>query len=118
MFPVRYDLGFYIQEDGILHSHRCENFKSYIICLSHVYKMYVSDKGRFMPQQLVNAKRNTGLEHGMEDVERIASGMNGNFTEATLTHSSRSMQKEMCLAYASGFIGQEHIQTNCQHRAV
>jgi hypothetical protein len=27
VFPVRYDLGFYISEDGILHSHRRENFK-------------------------------------------------------------------------------------------
>jgi hypothetical protein len=28
--PVRYELGFYIPGDGILHSHRCENLKSYI----------------------------------------------------------------------------------------
>jgi hypothetical protein len=28
--PVKYELGFYIPEDGVLHSHRCENFKSYI----------------------------------------------------------------------------------------
>jgi hypothetical protein len=27
---ARYDLGFYIPEDGILHSNRRENFKSYI----------------------------------------------------------------------------------------
>jgi hypothetical protein len=27
--PVRYELGFYIPEDAILHSHRCENLKSY-----------------------------------------------------------------------------------------
>jgi hypothetical protein len=27
--PVRYELGFYIPEDGILHSHRREIFKSY-----------------------------------------------------------------------------------------
>jgi hypothetical protein len=30
MPPVRYKLGFYIPEDGILHSHRRENLKSYI----------------------------------------------------------------------------------------
>jgi hypothetical protein len=30
MFPVRYKLGFYIPEDGILHSHRRENHQSYI----------------------------------------------------------------------------------------
>jgi hypothetical protein len=28
--PVRYELGFYIPENGILHSHRSENLKSYI----------------------------------------------------------------------------------------
>jgi hypothetical protein len=28
--PVRCELGFYIPEDGILHSHRRENLKSYI----------------------------------------------------------------------------------------
>jgi hypothetical protein len=27
--PVRYELSFYIPEDGILHSHRRENLKSY-----------------------------------------------------------------------------------------
>jgi hypothetical protein len=28
--PVKYELGFYIPEDGILNSHRRENLKSYI----------------------------------------------------------------------------------------
>jgi hypothetical protein len=27
--PVRYELGFYIPQDGIIHSHRRENLKSY-----------------------------------------------------------------------------------------
>jgi hypothetical protein len=27
--PLKYELGFYIPEDGILHSHRRENLKSY-----------------------------------------------------------------------------------------
>jgi hypothetical protein len=30
VFPVRFELSFYILEDGILHSDRCENLKSYI----------------------------------------------------------------------------------------
>jgi hypothetical protein len=30
MSPLKYELGFYIPEDGILHSHGRENFKSYI----------------------------------------------------------------------------------------
>jgi hypothetical protein len=31
MSPVWYELGFYIPEDGILHSHRRENLKSYML---------------------------------------------------------------------------------------
>jgi hypothetical protein len=31
MSPVRYELGFFIQQDELLHSHRRENFKSYIV---------------------------------------------------------------------------------------
>jgi hypothetical protein len=27
--PVKYEMGFYISEDAILHSDRCENLKSY-----------------------------------------------------------------------------------------
>jgi hypothetical protein len=30
MSPVKYELGFYIPEDAILHSHRHANLKSYI----------------------------------------------------------------------------------------
>jgi hypothetical protein len=29
VYPVKYELGFYIPEDGILHIHRHENLKSY-----------------------------------------------------------------------------------------
>jgi hypothetical protein len=28
--PVKYELGFYIPTDDILHSHRCEDLKPYI----------------------------------------------------------------------------------------
>jgi hypothetical protein len=34
--PVKYELGFYIPEDDILHSDRRENLKSYIDWLSSV----------------------------------------------------------------------------------
>jgi hypothetical protein len=34
VFPVRYELGSYIPEDGILHSHLRENLKSYIALTS------------------------------------------------------------------------------------
>jgi hypothetical protein len=33
VFPVRYELGFYIPEDGILHSRRRENLKPYNVHL-------------------------------------------------------------------------------------
>jgi hypothetical protein len=38
--PVRYELGFYIAKDGILHSHRCENLKSY----KYTYNSKLLDK--------------------------------------------------------------------------
>jgi hypothetical protein len=34
--PVKYELGFYIPGDGILHSHRRENLKSYIALLAEL----------------------------------------------------------------------------------
>jgi hypothetical protein len=36
--PVKYELGIYIPEDDILHSHRSENLKSYMLgsCLRSV----------------------------------------------------------------------------------
>jgi hypothetical protein len=33
MSPVKYELGFYISDDGTLHSHRRENLKSYTLSL-------------------------------------------------------------------------------------
>jgi hypothetical protein len=33
MSPVRYELGFYIPEDDLLHSHRRENLNYYILSL-------------------------------------------------------------------------------------
>jgi hypothetical protein len=33
---MRYELGFYIPEDGILHSHRRENLKSYMLYLVQI----------------------------------------------------------------------------------
>jgi hypothetical protein len=34
MFSVRYELDFYAPEDGILHSHRRENLKSFTLLLN------------------------------------------------------------------------------------
>jgi hypothetical protein len=38
VFSVRYELGFYIPGDGILHSHRRQNLKSYINRIWIVYR--------------------------------------------------------------------------------
>jgi hypothetical protein len=47
--PVRYELGFYIQEDDILHSHRREKLKSYKVLTGwpHWRKRNVSCEVRF-----------------------------------------------------------------------
>jgi hypothetical protein len=39
--PVKYELGFYIPEDGILHSHRHDNLKSYT-SFDFYFSMYKS----------------------------------------------------------------------------
>jgi hypothetical protein len=52
MSPVRYELGFYIPEKVILHSHRRDNLKSVIflyfvfilIILLRMYTLHVSDQ--------------------------------------------------------------------------
>jgi hypothetical protein len=37
MSPVRYELDFYITKDGIRHSHRRENLKSYLALTGWVF---------------------------------------------------------------------------------
>jgi hypothetical protein len=44
--PVKYELGFYIIEDGILHSHCRENLKSYI-----VFPVAAGHSGKFTPDE-------------------------------------------------------------------
>jgi hypothetical protein len=36
--PVKYELGFYILEDDILHNHRLENFRSYMCSMSFMQR--------------------------------------------------------------------------------
>jgi hypothetical protein len=38
--PVKYELGFYIPEDSIHHSHCCENLKSYTCCIVHSFEKW------------------------------------------------------------------------------
>jgi hypothetical protein len=42
--PVKYERGFYIPEDTVLHSHRRENLKSYLrICIPNLRQLPVDD---------------------------------------------------------------------------
>jgi hypothetical protein len=41
--PVKYELGFYIPGDGILHSHRRENLKSYLFVSFLLFVFYVDE---------------------------------------------------------------------------
>jgi hypothetical protein len=47
VFPVRYELGFYIPEDGILHSHGSESLKSYVV-------IFVFTLQQFLPKRYYN----------------------------------------------------------------
>jgi hypothetical protein len=62
VFPVRYELGFYIQEYGILHSHSRENLKSYM-CRIMLCSPVESKKWEPL--------RNTGIELEELAVERM-----------------------------------------------
>jgi hypothetical protein len=37
VFPVKDELGFYISEDDILHSNRCEDLRSYILVIETIF---------------------------------------------------------------------------------
>jgi hypothetical protein len=47
VFPVRYEEGFYIPEDGILHSHISENLKSYESNRVGNFPLSSDDRNRF-----------------------------------------------------------------------
>jgi hypothetical protein len=52
--PMKYELGFYIPEDDILHSDRRENLKSYIGMVSSIscpYSLVSNEPPRHMPRQ-------------------------------------------------------------------
>jgi hypothetical protein len=69
MFRVRYELGFYIPEGGILHSHRHENLKSYtaltgwalyrrrnVFHMRHELGFYISEDGILHSHRRENLK--------------------------------------------------------------
>jgi hypothetical protein len=75
---VRYELGFYIPEDGFLHSHRRENLKSYIVLTGWALwlrrnvsfvryePVFISPKTVFFIVTAVNTSNITRLSDGMD----------------------------------------------------
>jgi hypothetical protein len=45
---VRYELGFYIPEDDILHSHRRENLKSYMNTIKFIFVINIMNNDHFI----------------------------------------------------------------------
>jgi hypothetical protein len=58
--PVKYELGFYMPEDDILHSHPQENLKSYIRCylLSQLKSQQVAER-----REIVKMSQTMDEEH-------------------------------------------------------
>jgi hypothetical protein len=60
--PVRYECRFYNPENGILHSHRSENLKSYSLANLLAYKTQTSIEDRDSGFKLqITSFRNTGV---------------------------------------------------------
>jgi hypothetical protein len=56
--PVQYELGFYIPEDDILHSHRLENLKSYnpSVAYTETANVLLQHYINLLPDYLVSSK--------------------------------------------------------------
>jgi hypothetical protein len=59
VFSVRYQLGFYITEDSIHHSHRRENLKSFILQINDIKK--ISRRIQEMERDQRTQKTTTGV---------------------------------------------------------
>jgi hypothetical protein len=74
VLPVKYELGFYIPEDDILHSHCRENLKSYtgfrlltgFIALARSQRQVTIPVGRAVAQ----AVRDGNLKHDLENTKQ------------------------------------------------
>jgi hypothetical protein len=53
--PVKYELGFYIPEDDILHSPCCEHLKSYIVTGFICFTIRENHLKALLPQLLISA---------------------------------------------------------------
>jgi hypothetical protein len=55
--PVRYELGFYIQEDGILYSHRREHLEFTTLLLTSIYHLSIVLQHNYRASQLLREQR-------------------------------------------------------------
>jgi hypothetical protein len=67
--PVRYELGFYIPEDGTVHSHRRDNLKFF--CTQFFFKKNASYT--FEPQQLMILTIGCYEEHRLQGQNAVPS---------------------------------------------
>jgi hypothetical protein len=64
---VRYELGFYIPEDDIIHSHRRDNLKSYVLVTSGSVRRVLTDAPSLCPSLLTSE---TGVSAGQGSAVR------------------------------------------------
>jgi hypothetical protein len=88
MSPVRYEPGFYIRDDDILHSHRRENPKSYIFkWLSYIagLQIYYFRKPQIKNSCSEQPMMNTGVQH--YGIEECSISVTGNCSGARFTQN-------------------------------
>jgi hypothetical protein len=66
VFAVKYELGFYIPEDGILHSHRREHLKFYIA---------LAGRALYQRRNMSPVKYELGFYIPEDDIPRSCSGV-------------------------------------------
>jgi hypothetical protein len=57
--PVKYELGFYIPEDGVIHSHRREKVKFYKLFLNYVNLLPLRMRYKHSVAQYIKLQKNT-----------------------------------------------------------
>jgi hypothetical protein len=70
MFPVRYERGFYVPEDGILHSYRREHLKTYIALRRIRVEIRHSGKQFVKQPSCLRHMVNTAEDLGKQDTGR------------------------------------------------
>jgi hypothetical protein len=107
---VRYELGFYIPEAGILHSHRCDNFRSSInqLCggITEHYLWVIYTARRSHSSLVVCAQNSTRLVSDCRLRALLSRGMGGRTSAGGGGTRLRNMGNRTCqnLYWSSGVI--------------